>query len=324
MNKNFNQEIVSEKISDDDLALINTFAVKPLTKEEVFTFNVILCDNEIDRDIERFDIAALEKLKKLFIGKSSIFDHDLKSKHQTARIYDVELYVDNKKTTSFGEKYAYLKAKAYMPITDKNKDLITEINAGIKKEVSINCSIEKKLCSICKKDIRHSPCEHQKGIKYANSICHHILSNPTDAYEWSFVAVPAQRQAGITKSFNERTERKMTLENIFTVFKSCENSITLSKAQADDIIDVIHHLEKKAKDGEEYRSTLKNDIIRLSCCAMPSISAQSLEAICKSVSIEELKQIRSDFEKTAGEFDSTPQLSKKSEQSSNKNNDFII
>ena len=43
--------------------------------EEVYTFSVRLCDNEIDRDGERFDEQTLRELAALFIGKSGIFDH---------------------------------------------------------------------------------------------------------------------------------------------------------------------------------------------------------------------------------------------------------
>ena len=34
-------------------------------------------------------------------------------------------------------------------------------------------------------------------------MCHTILDDITDAYEWSFVAVPAQVNAGVTKRFTE-------------------------------------------------------------------------------------------------------------------------
>ena len=36
--------------------------------------------------------------------------------------------------------------------------------------------------------------------------CHVVLSDVTDAYEWSFVAVPAQREAGVTKQFGMETD----------------------------------------------------------------------------------------------------------------------
>ena len=40
--------------TEEDLKLINKYALRPLKKEEVFVFSVILCDNDIDRDFERF------------------------------------------------------------------------------------------------------------------------------------------------------------------------------------------------------------------------------------------------------------------------------
>ena len=72
----------------------------------------------------------------MFIGKTGIFDHNPKGENQTARIFDTEvkIYTDNK--NSVGEPYACLVAKAYMLRTAKNQDLIAEIDAGIKKEVS--------------------------------------------------------------------------------------------------------------------------------------------------------------------------------------------
>ena len=49
-------------VTAEELARINRFAKKELRAEEVYTFAVKLCDNEVDRDFERFDRAALEKL----------------------------------------------------------------------------------------------------------------------------------------------------------------------------------------------------------------------------------------------------------------------
>ena len=58
-----------------ELEAINRFARTPLTAEQAYTFSLRLCDNEVDRDFERFDGAALERLGELFLGKSGIFDH---------------------------------------------------------------------------------------------------------------------------------------------------------------------------------------------------------------------------------------------------------
>lgn len=187
-------------ITNNDMEEINKLTRKKLNPDEVYTFSVILCDNETDRDCERFSVSALEKLAEMFIGRTGIFDHDPKGANQTARIYSAEIARDTSRKTRSGEVYVYIKAKAYMMRTEKNLPLITEIEGGIKKEVSVSCSVSKEVCSICGADRRRSPCSHVKGQYYSGKLCEGILDEPTDAYEWSFVAIPAQVNAGVTKS----------------------------------------------------------------------------------------------------------------------------
>ncbi len=182
---------------------INKFTRRKLNEDEVYVFSVILCDNDIDRDCERFSDSALGTLKERFIGKTGIFDHDATTVNQNARIFDTELVTDSSRTTRNGELYKYLKASAYMVRTDGNKALIAEIDGGIKKEVSISCSAAKHICSVCGNDKNVASCSHIKGRKYGGRLCHTVLDDITDAYEWSFVAVPAQVNAGVTKKYSE-------------------------------------------------------------------------------------------------------------------------
>ena len=57
------------------LEKINAQAKAPLTAEEVYVFSVRLCDDQPDRDHERFQTEALGKLAPMFIGKTGIVDH---------------------------------------------------------------------------------------------------------------------------------------------------------------------------------------------------------------------------------------------------------
>lgn len=172
-------------------------------EDEVYVFSVILCDNDIDRDCERFSDEALEALKERFIGKTGIFDHEAAAANQNARIFDTELITDSSRSTAYGKPYRYLRAMAYMVRTDENKNLIAEIDGGIKKEVSISCAAAKRICSVCGCDKNTASCSHIKGRKYGGQLCHTVLDDITDAYEWSFVAVPAQVNAGVTKKYSE-------------------------------------------------------------------------------------------------------------------------
>ena len=68
--------VIRHSVSSEDMALINRLSRSELSPEQVYTFAIRLCDNEIDRDWERFDEDALEALSNLFVGKSGIFDHN--------------------------------------------------------------------------------------------------------------------------------------------------------------------------------------------------------------------------------------------------------
>ena len=197
-----------EELEKDILDKINKFTRREFGEDELFVFSVILCDNDIDRDCERFSDNALDTLKKLFVGKTGIFDHDASTSNQNARIFDTEIVTDNERVTKCGEPYKYLKASAYMVRTDENKNLIAEIDGGIKKEVSISCSAAKRMCSVCGCDKAVKSCMHVKGKSYGGKVCHTVLDSITDAYEWSFVAVPAQVNAGVTKKYTDDADIK--------------------------------------------------------------------------------------------------------------------
>lgn len=191
--------VVKEPAGAEDMALINRLALEELTPDQVFTFSVRLCDNQIDRDGERFPRETLEELARLFVGKPGIFDHNWSAKGQSARIYRTEVVEEPGQETAAGDGACYLRGWAYMLRTESNRDLIAEIEGGIKKEVSVGCAIGQAACSICGKDL--GACGHRKGQIYEGKRCWGELLHATDAYEWSFVAVPAQPAAGVTKSY---------------------------------------------------------------------------------------------------------------------------
>ncbi len=81
----------SAQISDSELELINKFTRRKLTPEEVYVFSVVLCDNDIDREHERFTNEALDKLAEMYVGKTGVLDHDLSGENQTARVFSCQV-----------------------------------------------------------------------------------------------------------------------------------------------------------------------------------------------------------------------------------------
>ena len=198
----------SQEVTDDELKAINKYTMTPLTAEEVFTFKAVLCDNEVDRVFDQFTQKALQDMQKLFLGKTVIKDHYRSTDGQVARIYATEL-VQGAKTMKSGELYTQLVAHCYMVRTSSNADLIAEIKGGIKKEGSVGFAPASAICSICGTDNVKSYCRHWPGKSYdkegGQEVCTFKLTGVKDAYEFSLVAVPAQRAAGVSKSYTGNT-----------------------------------------------------------------------------------------------------------------------
>lgn len=197
-----------QEVTEAELKAINKLALVPLTADQVFTFKAVLCDNELDRTHERFNLKALQDLAKLFKGKTVIKDHSRSADNQVARIYATEL-VQSDKATQSGELYTQLVARCYMVRTAGNADLIAEIQGGIKKEGSVGCAVTGYICSICGTDNVKTYCPHRPGRSYdkdgGKQVCTFTLTGARDAYEFSLVAVPAQRASGVSKSYTGET-----------------------------------------------------------------------------------------------------------------------
>lgn len=212
------------EVTDADLKKINKYTLSPVTADDVFIFKATMADNEQDdRNYMPFNLKALQDLKRLYVGKTMLKDHDRKADNQIARIYDTELIQDANKTTELGELHTELIAKIYMIKTDANKDLIAEIKGGIKKEVSTGTVPEKMICSICGVDNMKDYCRHWPGREYevtdatgksSKKRCKMLLHGAKEAYELSFVAVPAQPRAGTHKSigFTKPVQEKENVE----------------------------------------------------------------------------------------------------------------
>lgn len=175
-----------------DMLLINKQTLRMLSAEEVFVFKLAACGEQVDRDHERFTAGALQQMAEKFVGLPVLQDHKWSAAAQTARVYAAK--VEGKE----GNKTLVL--RCYMPRTDSTADMIAAIESGILRECSVGLAVGKALCSICGKNQRETICRHVGGREYDGKSCWFDLDEVTDAYEISFVAVPAQPGAGVTKS----------------------------------------------------------------------------------------------------------------------------
>lgn len=321
-----NEQIIGAlpELPDEDLERINAYARRVLSREEIYAFPVTLCDNEVDRDNERFSIEALEQLSKLFVGKTGIFDHTAKSSNQKARIYAAEVCSDGRMTRA-GERYHWLRAKAYMIRNEENRCLIDEIDAGIKKEVSVSCRMERAVCSVCGCDGRKQACAHTPGKTYGQTYCHKVLSMASDAYEFSFVAVPAQPGAGVSKAFAHGQEGESSVEEAVKALRETHGEVRLSAGQARQLREYIDTVEEFAQTGKRYHEELKNRVSAMCAAALPEVDTAAVRRAADVMSTQELINFKTAFEKRAGGTACTPQLypGEKKEQAYDYN-DFRI
>ena len=278
--------------TEKDIEKINSFARRKISQDELYTFSMILCGNDIDRDCEAFTKDALISMTKLFQGKTGIIDHKASSKNQIARIYKTSVVKSDEKTL-YGEDKYLLKAWAYMVKSPNTKDLILKIDAGIIKEVSVSCNIGKKVCSICNTPYDGS-CNHILGKKYDGAFCYIKLENPLDAYEWSFVAIPAQLDAGVTKHYKFPSKK----DNEF---------------------------QKQALAGKYYENRLKASVLKLSFLVGFMKNNSTFKDILDKLSIKELESFESEFSKKLKEKDFSPSFVQfKKNKLKNENKDYFV
>ena len=185
---------VEKQLMDEgELALINAQTLAPKTAEGLFAFRLCACDNQIDRDMERFTERTLDQLAELFVGKPVLRDHNWSASSQTARVYAAGVEIRE------GVKRLIL--RAYMPRTNRSANTIADIEAGILREASVGVAVHNTLCSVCGEN--YGTCSHRRGEEYDGKVCCVELDDAADAYEVSFVAVPAQPEAGVVKRWAE-------------------------------------------------------------------------------------------------------------------------
>lgn len=245
------------------LEAINALAKTRLNGEQVYVFSLRLCDDQIDRDGERFDTGALPGLAKLFLGKTGILDHRWSTENQVARIFETQVVKEKDES--------YIRAWAYIRRGGKNDELIADIEAGIKKEVSVGCAMAQAVCSVCGSE--YGTCGHVKGEHYDGQVCAVILKEPVDAYEFSFVAVPAQRQAGVMKGMGAAISLKEL---------AAEHG-----AQAE-----YRALTKEAELGRRYRKDLEDGVVRLGLALELGVAEPVLRSLAQTAGAEELLALK--------------------------------
>ena len=138
------------------------------------------------------------------------------------------------------------------------------------------------VCSICGGE--YGTCGHQKGEHYDGMLCCVILKEPMDAYEFSFVAVPAQREAGVIKGLGEGRRCLKELADEFGMQGEYRT------------------LFVRAQLGEKYEKQLRDDVVRLFLGLDMGMEEPVLRSIAQKVNSEELLHLKNALEERMAEY----------------------
>ena len=139
----------------------------------------------------------------------------------------------------------------------------------------------RSVCSICGADM--GSCQHIKGQTYGGKLCFAELKEPKDAYEWSFVAVPAQREAGVLKRFGQES-------------------------------DELAKLRRQAEMGQRYLKGLRQEVVRLAMLADDGLDGSIFAKAAQRLEEPELLELKQAYEaKAARRFPAEPQLRQRKE-----------
>jgi hypothetical protein len=175
------------KITDEQLEKINAIEGQTLSEDEVYVFTINMTGNNLDKDYEMFSVGALKQLAEMYIGKPLKYQGNI-----IGRIFNTYLEVQEDFVVENGERYYRLKADVYSviipsttPIIKKIKEEVCGKKSDTEALISISCSVDEAICSICGENRRkRNNCEHINSQLYNNShLCYVTLQNVTDVYE---------------------------------------------------------------------------------------------------------------------------------------------
>ena len=267
---------------DGDMAKINSFALEPLTADQVYTRKYVVAHSGIDRDGERFSPALLDDFARTLPGKGYFNNsgghpgsgggqkgpgqglwYDTMVKEMSPE--EFETMTGNRPRLGPGESMIHaLMGKMYTLKMPDNESMIANIKGGIHRHVSISFGAE-------------GPVE-VKSPGDMRTLCREWQS-PGEAYEASSVWLGAQPGAVAVKAavtepstqgernmeievelkevkdkFSDLTARHTTLEN---EHKSLKETLGIKEGVSASDIKAL------AADGKAYREAQVKEYLRL-------------------------------------------------------------
>lgn len=259
------------------LAVINTYALEPLTAESAYVRTALIAHTGIDRDGELFADELLDALTETLPGKGLFVKHpsgyDGSSAPGAGRWFEARtltlshadartaLRSPSLRFAPDSTQAKILEASFFIPRMAANDALLTNINAGVAGDISVGFRASER-----------QPLKDAAGNTLAQR-----LMGPGEALEASLVWLGAQPGARVTKDFDPTQGDSMDLQKQLDTLNAAHTTL---KAQAevnatkaagfdalvaeigDDLIKSPDTLKRLVTEAKHFHATLVDDLVK--------------------------------------------------------------
>lgn len=149
--------------TEDELALINNYALEPLTAEDVYVREMRLTNDQWGKHHVRMSRGFQRSVIETLPGKSLLLGHP-QMRNQPAEPIGVFFDAYEKRDPTTGVSWGM--AKFYLAKSPGNEHARTQIDAGVWRYASVGMELDWGQCSICGQNLMSGDCKHIPGRRY--------------------------------------------------------------------------------------------------------------------------------------------------------------
>jgi hypothetical protein len=247
--------------TEDALKAVRKFATRDVAADDVFLGRMKLANTDYDRSHERFTKAHLDRFAETLPGRSVMPGHNYQEL-PVARFYAATVV----QRAGGGH---HLVADYYA--TRKNEELISAIELGVLKDVSIGFRADKLTCDLCDGadyEGKAGGCTHIAGQEYDGKLATVTYGGDLSKYEaveGSFVWLGCQYGAETMGAAEAIHKAKAALLAEHSAAKGDEMELKEALAEIDRLKAELAKAGDAAlaADGKAYREHLKSEITRM-------------------------------------------------------------
>ena len=171
------------QVSDEDMGLINVYALRALSPEDVIVREALVCNDQPDSYDTQFTRAALDQVARMLPGSPVLRNHS------TFGADDLPVGIWFSARTEERDGVYWVIARFYMIREPLTESIAARMDGGVVREVSVSWWMDRSAlsCSICGNFPFADACTHTPGDTYGGRKCVTVMNAVESVEEASLV-----------------------------------------------------------------------------------------------------------------------------------------